>query len=131
MVAAGVDISLILRVMAFGVTICLGLVYDFLCSRRRSYLISSHSRLVGLKIKGSNKGIQNLIFAPFGTIFFFIFATQKDIIELWRSWSESCIRFMFVETDVNFRALALINRDSPKTERSSDRSRVTRCETIE
>jgi hypothetical protein len=119
------DISLILRVVAFGGTILWGLVYDFLCSRFGGHLISYHFRLAGIAIKDWYSVIPDLCFATFGTIFFFIFASQKDIIELWRRWSEPCIRLMFeVETDVNIRALALMGSDSLKMEHSSESSCV-------
>jgi len=44
--------------------------------------------------------------------------------------SENYIRFMFeVDTDVNFRALAMIGNDSPKTEGSSELSVMTTSRT--
>ena len=115
------DNSLALRVVAFGVTILWGLVYDFLCTICGSHLISSHSRLACLSIQDWYGVMTDLCLATFGIIFFLIFASQRDIIALWRCWYESCFTIMFeVETDVNFRALAIIGRKSLKTEGSSD-----------
>jgi len=120
------DISLVLRVISFGITLLWGLVYDVLCSRCGSHLISSHHRLACITIQDWSNVIPDLCFATFGILFFFTFASQKDIIELWRCWSAPCIRFMFeVETDVNFRALALINSDPSKSEQSLDRFVLT------
>ncbi len=96
-IATGMDISLILRVMAFGVTILWGFVYDCLCTICGRHLTSSHSRLVCVGIGRSTQGISDMCFSTFGIIFFFLFASQKDIIELWRCWSGPCIKFMFVE----------------------------------
>ena len=115
------DTSLALRVVAFGVTILWGLVYDFLCTICGSHLIFPHSRLACLSIQDWYSAITDLCLATFGIIFFFIFASQKDIIELWRCWSEPCFTIMFeVETDVNFRALAMIGSKPSETEASSD-----------
>jgi len=117
------DVSLALRVIAFGATIVWGLVYDFLCSICGSYLIPSYSRLAGLAINDWSSVVPDLCFSTFGIIFFFTFASQKDIINLWRGWSELFLKLMFeVETDVNFRALALFSDShSSTTEQSSDR----------
>ena len=121
-IAAGMDTSFILRVIAFGGTVLWGLVYDLLCSRCGGHLISNQSRLAGLAIKDWVSVVPDLCGSTFGIIFFFIFASQKDIIELWRCWFEPCITLMFeVGADVNFRALALIGSDSAKTGGSSDR----------
>lgn len=115
------DISLVLRVVAFGVTILWGLVYDFLCTTCGCHLMSSHSRLACLAIQDWYSVIPDLCFATFGIIFFFIFASQGDIIDLWRHWSVSCIGFMSeVEADVNFRAVAMISSTSSKFDHSSD-----------
>jgi hypothetical protein len=59
-------------------------------------------------MKGLHSVTVDLCYSTFGIIFFIIFASQKAIIKLWRSWSGPYVRFMLVETDVNFRALALI-----------------------
>jgi len=126
MTASGTDISLVLRVIAFGVTILWGLVYDFQCKICCSYLISSHSRLACVTIQDFYSVIADLCVATFGIIFFFIFASQKDIIGLWRCWYVPRIRFMFkVETDVNFRALSMIGSVSSTTDRSSDQFVLT------
>jgi len=70
--------------------------------------------------------IPDLCMATFGIIFFFIFASQKDIIGLWRCWYEPRIRFMFkVGADVNFRAISMIGSVSSKTDRSSDQFVLT------
>ena len=85
------------------------------------YLISSRSRLACLAIQDWYSVIPDLCFATFGIIFFFIFASQRDIIELWRFWSEPFLRVMFeAETDVNFRALSMIGSTSSKFEPSSE-----------
>ena len=117
--------SLILRVIAFGVTLVWGLVYDFLCSKCGSYLMAFRSRLSGLAIYDWYSVVPDLCFATFGIIFSIIFASQGDIIRLWRRWSAPYIRLTGVETDVIFRALALIDRNSLKTEPSSDRFVLT------
>jgi len=77
------DTSLVPRVVAFGGTILWGLV------------------LAGITIQDWYSVVPDLCFATFGIIFFFTFASQKDIIELWRRW-----------------ALALVDSGSPMTERS-------------
>ena len=113
MAGCGMDTSLILRVVVFGVTLVWGLGYDFLCSNCSNQLISSRSRLSGYAIYDWSSVVPDLCFATFGIIFFIIFASQRDIIRLWRRWSAPCIRRMFeVETDVNFRALALVDNNS-------------------
>ena len=131
-IAAGMDISLILRVMAFGVAILGGFVYDCLYAICSSHLKSSHSRLVCVGMKAPYSVIPDLCFSAFGIIFFFVFASQKDIIELWRCWSGPCINSCARwKTDMDFRAAALTNSGSSKTRRSSDCFGLTLCETIE
>ena len=95
MAGSGMDISLTLRVIAFGGTILCGLVYDdLLCSRCGSHLTTPHSRLSGLAIQDWYSVIPDLCFATFGIIFFFIFGSQRDIIELWRYWFGPCVGFV-------------------------------------
>jgi len=89
-VIGDMDVSLILRVIAFGGTILFGIA------------------LAGISIKDWYSVIPDLCFATFGIIFFFIFASQRDIIKLWRCW-----------------ALTLIDSVSSKMERSSDQFVLT------
>lgn len=127
MVGSGMDTSLILRVIAFGLTLLWGIVYEFPCSKCSIRLISFHSRLAGYTIYDWSSVVPDLCFATFGLIFFFTFASQRDVIRLWRRWSAPCISVMFTpETDVNLRALALVDSNySFKTEPSSDRFVLT------
>jgi hypothetical protein len=81
------DVSLILRVIAFGGTILFGIAYDALWPGCGSRLILYYSSLAGISIKDWYSVIPDLCFATFGIIFFFIFASQRDIIKLWRCWS--------------------------------------------
>src|SRR5258708_6605845 len=120
------DTSLILRVILFGATLVGGLLYEFPCSKCSIHLISSRSRLAVYSIYDWYSVVPDLCFATFGIIFFIIFASQRDVLRLWRRWSVPRIRFMFeVETDVNFRGLALIHSHSLKTEPSTDQIVLT------
>jgi len=89
-IASGMDVSLVIRVVAFGITILWGLV------------------LACLAIQDWYSVIPDLCFATFGIIFFFIFASQADIINLWRHW-----------------AVAMISSTSSKFDRSSDQIVLT------
>jgi len=90
MAGSGMDPSLILRVIAFGVTLVWGLA------------------LAGFTMYDWYSVVPDLCFATFGIIFCITFASQRDIIRLWRRW-----------------ALALVDSNSFRTEPSSDRFVLT------
>jgi len=73
MVGSGMDTSLILRVIAFGLTLVWGIV------------------LSGYTIYDWYSVVPDLCFATFGLIFFFTFASQRDIIMLWRRWAVALV----------------------------------------
>jgi len=67
------DTSLILRVIVFGVTLVGGLL------------------LAVYAIYDWYSVVPDLCFAAFGIIFFIIFASQRDVIRLWRRWGLALI----------------------------------------
>jgi len=130
-IATGMDTSLALRVIVYGISMFWGLVYDLLCSRCGSHLISSHSKARVSQHQRIGHGDTKLMFFDIWNHILFHFRQSEGYNRAMALLVRTLYQIHVRGTDVNFRALALINSDSSKPGQSLDSLVLTPCKTIE